>query len=130
MFREALALPSVHEAEHSIDCPLCGADDTLTSERIALLRERVADTEAFQKALKEARETLGPMATGLSTFEGALGEALPIFITNPSKFRRARGLPPAVLVSLVARLQVPRTAVLSGAAILERRRNGGPLMPG
>lgn len=91
LFREALALPAVHEAEHAIDCPLCGADDTLTLERIALLRERVADTEAFQKAAKEARETIGPMATGLSGLETALREALPIFITNPSKFRRARG---------------------------------------
>ncbi|RVI34231.1 AAA family ATPase [Sinorhizobium meliloti] len=91
LFREALALPAVHEAGHAIDCPLCGADDTLTPERVALLRERVADTEAFQKALKEARETLGPMTTGLSSLETALAEALPIFITNPSKFRRARG---------------------------------------
>ncbi|RWB39720.1 MAG: hypothetical protein EOQ46_26120 [Mesorhizobium sp.] len=91
LFREALALPAVHEAEHPVDCPLCGADDTLTPERIALLRERVADTEAFQKALKEAREILGPMATGLSNLATALGEALPIFITNPSKFRLARG---------------------------------------
>lgn len=80
----------MHEAEHPIDCPLCGAD-TLTPERIALLRERVADTEAFQKALKGAREILGPMATGLSSLATALGDAMPIFITNPSKFRRARG---------------------------------------
>jgi hypothetical protein len=91
LFREALALPAVHEAEHPIDCPLCGADDTLTPERIALLRDRVADTEVFQKALKEAREILGPMATGLSNLATALSEALPIFITNSSKFRRTRG---------------------------------------
>ena len=91
LFREALALPAVHEAAHAIDCPLCGTDDSLTPERIALLRERVADTEAFQKALKEARELLGPMTTGLSNLVAALGEAMPVFITNPSKFRRARG---------------------------------------
>lgn len=91
LFREALALPAVREAEHPIDCPLCGTDTALTPERIALLRERVADTEAFQKAFKEARETVGPMTTGLSGLATALGDAMPIFITNPSKFRRARG---------------------------------------
>ncbi|MER9094450.1 hypothetical protein NKI34_25775 [Mesorhizobium sp. M0700] len=91
LFREALALPSVHEAEHPIDCPLCAADHSLTPERVALLRERVADTEAYQKALKNGRDALGTMMTGLSSLATALADALPAFITNSSKSRRSRG---------------------------------------
>ncbi|MGN6285525.1 MAG: AAA family ATPase [Afipia sp.] len=123
LFREALALPAVHEAAHPIDCPLCGADDTLTPERIALLRERVADTEAFQKALKEAREALGPMTTGLSGLETALRDALPIFITNPSKFRRTRGFRVARIRELLgADAQADIAAWLSALRVLARER--------
>ncbi|MBZ9944498.1 AAA family ATPase [Mesorhizobium sp. BR1-1-13] len=124
LFREALALPAVHEAAHPIDCPLCGAEDTLTPERIALLRERVADTEAFQKALKDAREALGPMTTGLSGFETALRDALPIFITNPSKFRRARGFRVERICELLgADGQADIEAWLSSLRILARDRS-------
>lgn len=101
LFREALALPAVHEAEHPIDCPLCGAGDSLTLERIALLRRRVADTEAYQTALQRAREALGTMTTGLSALVTAVSDALPIFITNPSKFRRARGFRVARIRELI-----------------------------
>lgn len=124
LFREALALPAVHEAQHAIDCPLCGADDTLTPERIALLRERVADTEAFQKALKEARDVLGPMATGLSGVATALGEAMPVFITNPSKFRRTRGFRVERIRALLGPdAEADISAWLSSLRVLSRARS-------
>jgi hypothetical protein len=91
LFREALELSAVAEARQPIDCPLCDADGSLTTERIAFIRGRVADTESFQNALKEAREALGSMATSLQTVASALADALPLFITKPSKFRRERG---------------------------------------
>src|SRR3546814_19055536 len=61
LFREALALPSVAAAEADMDCPLCGENSTLTPARIAYVRGRVADTEAFQGALKDAGEALAQM---------------------------------------------------------------------
>jgi RecF/RecN/SMC family protein len=91
LFREALTLPTTGDASEAIDCPLCGADDTLTPERIAFIRGRVADTEAFQQASREAREALAAMESSVQSVETAITEAVPIFITNPSRFRRERG---------------------------------------
>ena len=90
LFGEALALPAVAEATASIDCPLCGTEDRLTPERVAFIRARVADTEAFKAAEKEARESLSQMDSGLKVLGNGVAAALPAFITNPSKSRRAR----------------------------------------
>jgi hypothetical protein len=90
LFSEALALPAVADATGSIDCPLCGTDESLTTERIAFIRARVADTEAFKTAEKDARETFSQMESGLKMLTGGIAAALPAFITNPSKSRRAR----------------------------------------
>lgn len=91
LFREALALPHVAEGDHDIDCPLCGSESALSPARIAHIRRRVADTEVFQTALKEAGEALTQIQSLAQSAADGIGQALPIFITNPSKFRRARG---------------------------------------
>lgn len=91
LFREALALPSIEKATEAIDCPLCGTEDTLTPKRVAFLRSRIADTEAYQFALKAGCEALAQIETAVTALRTALTDALPIFITNPSKFRRTRG---------------------------------------
>jgi hypothetical protein len=90
LFTEALALPAVASAAGSIDCPLCGTEDSLTPERIAFIRARMADTEAFKVAEKEARETLSQMDSSLKALPNGATASLPAFITNPSKLRRAR----------------------------------------
>lgn len=91
LFKEALAIPAIADATEPIDCPLCGEEGSLTRERIAFLRGRVAHSETFQNAFKEARHVLAQVATSLQTAETALRDALPRFITNPSAFRRSRG---------------------------------------
>lgn len=90
LFSEALALPAVASAVGSIDCPLCGTENSLRPERIALIRARVADTEVFKTAEKEAREALSLMDSSLKALANGVAAALPAFITNPSKSRRAR----------------------------------------
>jgi hypothetical protein len=91
LFREALALPSVVASGADMDCPLCGSEAALTPARIAHVRARVADTETFQQAQKEASEALTQMQALVKGAAGGISEALPIFITNPSRFRRTRG---------------------------------------
>lgn len=92
LLREALALPAVENAHADIDCPLCGSEAALTAARIAHIRGRVADTESFQQAQKDAAEALTQM---LALVKGAVDgviEALPLLITHPSRTRRARGI--------------------------------------
>jgi hypothetical protein len=123
LFREALALPTVAEATEPIDCPLCKADGSLTPQRIAFIRERVADTESFQNALKEAREALAVMATSLQVAASAIADSLPMFITNPSKFRRARGFRVHRIVSMLGAGAKPNIdAWLAALRRLVRRR--------
>jgi hypothetical protein len=89
LFRQALALPAVANASDSINCPLCGGHESLTPERIAFIRARVADTEVFKVAEKAGRETLSQMVSSLTALANGVSAALPAFITNSSKFRRS-----------------------------------------
>lgn len=91
LFREALALPSIKEATEAVDCPLCGTEDTLTPKRVAFLRSQVLDTESYQSALKAGYEALAQIEAAVTAARTALTDALPTFITSPSKFRRVRG---------------------------------------
>jgi hypothetical protein len=90
LFREALALPSVAAGEE-MDCPLCGSESALTPARIGYLHRRVADTEAFRTALNDAGDTLAQMHALLRSGADAIPQSLPLFIANPSRFRRAKG---------------------------------------
>lgn len=91
LFKEALKLPPVASAEQAIDCPLCESEKALTPERIKFIRDRVADTESLHAAWKDARDTLGAMVADLNALDRVVADAVPFFISNPSKFRRERG---------------------------------------
>jgi len=90
LFSEALALPAVAGAAGSIDCPLCGSEDSLTPERVTFIRARVTDTEAFKVAEKEARETLSEIDSSLKVVANGVAASLSAFIRKLSKSRRAR----------------------------------------
>jgi RecF/RecN/SMC N terminal domain len=132
LFRETLALPQVAGLTGPIDCPLCGVDVTLTPERVAFIRQRISDTEAFQKAEKDARDVLGRMDGVLAVLRANATKALPLFISNPSQFRRERGFRVARIRSLLgvdagpiinAWLQVLRPLVRRRAAMDRRIRS-------
>jgi recombinational DNA repair ATPase RecF len=123
LFREALALPSLAAAGADIDCPLCGSDAALTPARIAYIRSRVADTEAFQQAHKDVGEALAHMQMVVKSLENGVVQALPLFFTNRSRFRRARGFRVERIRSLLgdeARLQID--AWLGSLRLLVRAR--------
>lgn len=123
LFREALALPAVAGATGSLDCPLCGTDESLTPERIKFIRGRVADTESFQTAEKEAREALSQMESRLKALATGVTAALPSFITNPSKSRRARNFRVEKIRALLGAEREPGIAAwLAALRRLMRRR--------
>src|SRR5690606_22095846 len=91
LFKEALALPAVADATEPIDCVLCGADQTLTPQRVAFIRQRISETEAYQKAAADALQTLRSLDITAQAVLTAVAAACPQFLTMPSSERRARG---------------------------------------
>jgi hypothetical protein len=91
LFAEALRLPAVAAAADSLDCPLCGAEVTLTHERIAFIRERLKDAETFRAAERAATEAVGRLHSYAQSILKQMSDALPRFVVYPSKARRERG---------------------------------------
>lgn len=91
LFKEALALPAVATAHTPIDCPLCAAPASLTPARIASIAARVADTESFRNAEKEAKDALGQLESSCQALAAQASAALPRFFVYPSKARRLKG---------------------------------------
>lgn len=92
LFREALAIPAIAAAQEAIDCPLCAAAETLTPARVAFIREKLADTSAYRDAEKGAAGAVARLAAMVESLKGAAHAALPLLLSSPSKFRRARGV--------------------------------------
>ncbi len=89
LFREALAIPAVDAATQPIDCLLCGTEDSLTPERIALIRSRTRETEDFQGAETAAIYTLRGLAVSARGFDRAAASTCPRFLAmNPSEHRQ------------------------------------------
>ena len=91
LFREMLALSSVAAADADTDCPLCGSEAALASARIAFIREPVTNTELSQQAQADAGDALTQMRALVKGAIDGIGQALPLFITNSPRFRRAKG---------------------------------------
>jgi hypothetical protein len=91
LFRAALALPD-HPADHDAqDCPLCGAADTFTAERIAFIREKVKETEAYTKAAENFQAGLRAVDGELDALMRSFGQAHPRFMREPTAARRTVG---------------------------------------
>ena len=92
LFREALAIPVINTARQPIDCPLCGTEDSLTPERIAHIRARLRETEAFQAAEKASIATLGRLAAAAHAVDQAVAAACPRGLASPPRAHRQAGL--------------------------------------
>jgi hypothetical protein len=91
LFRAALALPD-HPGDHDPrDCPLCGAADTFTVERIAFIREKVEATEAYAKAADNFQAALRAVDGQLDALTRSFEQALPRFMRETAAARRAVG---------------------------------------
>ncbi len=91
LFTEALAIPAVADATDPIDCLLCGAEKSLSPERVFYLRTRLQETEAFQAAERDAINTLRRLKTLSESLVAAVVAACPGFLNAKSKDRRKSG---------------------------------------
>ena len=100
LFQAALALPD-HPGEHNAtDCPLCGAADTLTPERVTFIREKVKATEAYIKAAEEFRTSLQSLDSLLDTVVQATTRAQPTFMRETASSRRTVGFTVSAAIKL------------------------------
>lgn len=65
------------ELDHPLSCPVCGTDDALTPERIALLREHLQATTTLGDAARSAAHALGDARHGLDQFAAAAARVAP-----------------------------------------------------
>lgn len=91
LFVEALTLPSVAGIADPIDCPLCAAQAALTPERVALIREHVADNASFSDSEKAATKAVQQLHDVVRAAQKQLFSALPQFMVYTSAERRQRG---------------------------------------
>lgn len=117
LFTEALTLPGVASSAVPLDCPLCASENSLTPSRIAYIRERLKDTEAFRAAERAAREALGKIRGAAEAAAKLVDDALPRLMVVPSKRRRERGF----RVDRIRALLGPPGAAPVAAWLLEAR---------
>jgi hypothetical protein len=103
LFQAALALPD-HQAEHAepLDCPLCGAVDTLTPARLAFIRTRVEATEAYTKAAEDFRASIQTLDGMLEALAQGATSAQPKFMRATAADRRKSGFTVAAVKQLAS----------------------------
>ena len=104
LFVEALKLPNVAEAtDRPLDCPLCATEASLTPARIAVIRERVKDTEVFRAAEKAATAAIAQIHATVAALSKQLLDALPRFSSFivSVEARRGRGFRTQRILSLL-----------------------------
>lgn len=69
------------ELDHPVSCPVCGTDDALTPERIAVLREHLQATTTLGDAARSAARALGDARHSLDQFLAAAARVAPTAAT-------------------------------------------------
>ena len=91
LFGAALEIPAISAADSALDCPLCGTSETLTLERVAFIRDSVAQTESFRTAEAAALTALHDLQSKVDSFSTAAAAALPRFVKQIAGGRRKAG---------------------------------------
>lgn len=91
LFDEALKLPAVSDIAAPNDCPLCGAESSLTPERVKLIRKHVEDTRGFKTAEAAAKSTLTQLSASAKGLAAAAEDAMPQYSKVVAAERRKTG---------------------------------------
>lgn len=92
IFESMLELPTVAHAEHgdkSIDCPVCGGKDTITTARVAELRKQIADNRNFNEIAISTESALNKISSTITTAWTGLQESTPTCVSWDDEQRTA-----------------------------------------
>jgi hypothetical protein len=91
LFAAALRIPDVARASGSLDCPLCGAKESLTPQRIAFIRERISSNEEFARVEAAAKRTLEQIERAAALLTASTKSAGPEFLVADRAGSRRAG---------------------------------------
>jgi RecF/RecN/SMC N terminal domain len=91
LYEAALGILDHEHLTAPIDCPLCGTESALTSERVAVIREQVESTTEFRAAESIAGESLRSLATTAAALDAAVDTVRPDFMRMTAPARHATG---------------------------------------
>jgi len=111
LFAEALAIPALDSATQAIDCMLCGTEGSLTPQRIAFIREKLKEAEAFKNAERAVLETLRRLTAKTQALESAVLGSCPKFLKATSAARRESGFRVERIRSLLAEDETAGAAI-------------------
>lgn len=101
LFEAALAIPHLHDASDSIDCPLCASEGALTPERIAWIAEQVRANSAYQAAHDGLVAAISAMKTQIASAEISATRAAPALLSLSPGGRRRAGFSVSAMCALV-----------------------------
>ena len=91
IFDEALKLSTISEISKPLDCPLCGAETSLTPERVQIIRQHVEASKEFKTAEVAAKSTLSQLSASAEGLAAAAKEALPCYFKMTATQRHDEG---------------------------------------
>ena len=101
LFALALSLPDHQDGRYPRDCPLCGAENTFTVERVQFIRGKVMATETYASATTSFKAVLQSLIAQLDTLSSSASQAQPKFMRETAKARRDAGFRIASISNLV-----------------------------
>ncbi len=101
LFAIAMQLPDCQGDSYPRNCPLCGAENTFTFERIAFIREKLKATETYARAATSFQEALKSLSLQLNALASSALQAQPKFMRETAKARRDAGFRIAGISKLV-----------------------------
>nr|MBP9113120.1 AAA family ATPase [Polyangiaceae bacterium] len=102
LFEAALAIPHVHHAVLSIECPLCASPDTLTPARVGWIADQARDNAAYNSARMELLSTLSALSVQVDIGATAARRATPEIIQMTVATRRNAGATVTSMRNLVS----------------------------
>lgn len=91
LFNEALKIPTISGITEPVECPLCGSDSALTSNRVGHIRQSVEDAKGFRIAETDALSAVSQLLASVEALAAAAEAAIPQFLRMTASKRHEIG---------------------------------------